>query len=1002
MSRSTLTEKITLKTFNMFWRCAAIVAVALLLGAGLANAQSQSGNLYGTAADDKGAPLPGVTVTLSGQGAPQIQTTDADGQFRFLGLSPGSYAIKAELQGFSTVDYPNVVVSVGRNTNIEVKLAGAVEDVITVTAESPLLDERKIGASTTVSQTELSKIPTARDPWALLQSTPGVLTDRINVGGNESGQQANFTGPGSMGAQATFALDGMVITDMSATGSSPGYFDFDSFEEMQITTGGSDTTVATPGVTLNMVTKRGTNEWRGSGRYYYTDDSLQSNLDFSNGELGKAGPWNNNRTQSTFKQGNRISKIQDYGLELGGPILKDKLWIWGSYSKPKINLLTVSDFFDRTTLEDYNAKLNWQVVQSNSLTAFVFNSDKVKLGRNAAPTRPQETTWDQGKFGPSPTAYKAEDTHIFNSNFYLTGLYSKVNGGFELVPEGGDKGFFQDATGTWHNSFFLIEITRPQEQAKLDGSTFFNTGTLSHELKFGAGRRTADQHTLSRTQGGYYEQSLVLFNQPASAGSVYNLGRDEQLKVEAKYDTAYVQDTLTIGGFTANVGLRYDKQGGSNGAAHVDANRYRPDLLPAIDYAGGSAGFEWKTVTPRLGITYALGAEHKTLLRASFSQFADQLGTGVIGQLNPLGVQSYAYGYGPTTGGTTLPAGLDFPEGYYSSNVNPLTGGLLQSNQVDKDYNAPITNELLFSVEHALLPEFTVGLNLTYRQLKDLTELELLVFDGDANSPANLTQTGRVHQRSDYVQKDMNTTLPGVQNLDGVDPHGHAYSVPIYQLRPGVTTRGGTRLENGDREQTFKGASMVFTKRLSNRWMLRGNVSYSDWTWDTPSSEKQNPTLGLADDGQPLLQNSGAGSGSKGNVYVNSKWSYSVNALYQIAPDRPWGFEVAGNLTGRQGYPAVYLRNIGRLNLGGGSIAQPVTSSSDRYRLSNINQFDLRLAKDLRFSNVGLTLSADCFNVFNRATVLQRRGVLNANNSDFVQEVVSPRLFRLGVQVSFR
>jgi hypothetical protein len=248
----------------------------------------------------------------------------------------------------------------------------------------------------------------------------------------------------------------------------------------------------------------------------------------------------------------------------------------------------------------------------------------------------------------------------------------------------------------------------------------------------------------------------------------------------------------------------------------------------------------------------------------------------------------------------------------------------------------------------------------------------------------------------------MNTALPGVQNLEGVDPHGNAYSVPIYQLRPGVSTRGGTRLENGDREQEFKGASVVFTKRLSNRWMLRGNISYADWTWDSPSSEDENPTPSLSDDGQPVLQNSGAGSGSKGNVFVNSKFSYSVNALYQVAPDRPWGFEVAGNLTGRQGYPAVYLRNIGRLNLGGGAIAQPVSSSSDRYRLDNINQLDLRVAKDFRFSDVGLTLSADCFNVMNRSTVLQRRGILNANNSDFVQEVVSPRLFRVGVQMSFR
>ena len=352
-----------------------------------------------------------------------------------------------------------------------------------------------------------------------------MLTDRINVGGNESGQQALFNGPGSMQANDVFSLDGVVVTDMTAAGSSPGYYDFDSFEEVQVTTGGSDVSSSTSGVTLNMVTKRGTNEWRGSGRYYFTNDSLQSTLNLSNGELAKAGPWNKNTPQASFNQGNRVSKIADSGLELGGFIVKDKLWIWGAYAKPKIDLLTIADRFDKTTLEDKNVKLNWQVTQGNALTGFYWDSNKVKLGRNASPTRPQETTWDQSHFGSSPTAYKAEDTHIFSSNFYLTGLYSKVGGGFQLVPEGGDVPWYQDATGTFHNSVTLIQIQRPQEQLKLDASSFFNTGSLGHELKFGAGHRTADQTSLTHTEGGYFSQDLSLFG-GTQGEFVINVARD--------------------------------------------------------------------------------------------------------------------------------------------------------------------------------------------------------------------------------------------------------------------------------------------------------------------------------------------------------------------------------------------------------------------------------------------------------------------------------------------
>ena len=211
-----------------------------LMTAATATAQLQTGNLYGRVGDQTGAALPDVTVTLDTGEAPQVQVTNAQGEFRFLSLPPASYKIKADLQGFSPVEYPHISINVGRNTNIEVTMNSAVEDVITVTSESPLLDEKAIRTGATISQNELQKIPTARDPWTVLQSTPGVLIDRVNVGGNESGQQASYTGPGSMVTQSVWSVDGVVITDMAATGGTPAYYDFDSFEEMQISTGGSD------------------------------------------------------------------------------------------------------------------------------------------------------------------------------------------------------------------------------------------------------------------------------------------------------------------------------------------------------------------------------------------------------------------------------------------------------------------------------------------------------------------------------------------------------------------------------------------------------------------------------------------------------------------------------------------------------------------------------------------------------------------------------------------
>ncbi|MDA8019376.1 MAG: carboxypeptidase-like regulatory domain-containing protein [Thermoanaerobaculia bacterium] len=275
--RSTIPKRIL---WSLAALCLSIVAAAPAWG------QAQSGNLLGVAKDNHGDALPGATVTVLGP-SQHAQVTDEQGEFRFVGLSPGSYSLNAELDGFSTVRFPNVQISVGHNTSIEVTLTAAVEETITVTSESPLLDHRKITTGATVSALELEKIPTSRDPWAILQTVPGVRVDRINVGGNESGQQSQFTGPGATRFEAVWSVDGVVITDMGAIGASPTYYNFDAFQEMQASTGGSDATQATSGVTLNMVTKRGGNEWKGSGRLVRADDSWQSDLDFDANELGR-------------------------------------------------------------------------------------------------------------------------------------------------------------------------------------------------------------------------------------------------------------------------------------------------------------------------------------------------------------------------------------------------------------------------------------------------------------------------------------------------------------------------------------------------------------------------------------------------------------------------------------------------------------------------------------------------------------------------------------------
>ena len=109
-------------------------------------------------------------------------------------------------------------------------------------------------------------MPNARDPWGVLRNVPGVLLDRVNIAGNENGQQASVAGKGSTTSDKMWNLDGLAVTDMSATGASPTYFDFEAFNEIAVTTGGSDLQVQSGGININLTTKRGTNRFHGGAR----------------------------------------------------------------------------------------------------------------------------------------------------------------------------------------------------------------------------------------------------------------------------------------------------------------------------------------------------------------------------------------------------------------------------------------------------------------------------------------------------------------------------------------------------------------------------------------------------------------------------------------------------------------------------------------------------------------------------------------------------------------
>ena len=176
--------------------------------------------------------------------------------------------------------------------------------------------------------------------------------DRVNIAGNETGQQSNFASKGSSRYDTVWTMDGVVITDMSATGGSPTYFDFDAFQEIQIATSGQSLKQQTGGAGLNFVVKSGTNQYRGTARGYFTGDGLEaSNVP---DELAAIGV--------TPETANHNDQISDYGFDLGGPILREPRLGVGLVDEAGHPPHSIGrrNLVDRTILKTYNMKGTWQ------------------------------------------------------------------------------------------------------------------------------------------------------------------------------------------------------------------------------------------------------------------------------------------------------------------------------------------------------------------------------------------------------------------------------------------------------------------------------------------------------------------------------------------------------------------------------------------------------------------------------------------------------------------
>ncbi len=1043
-------------------------------------AQERTGRIVGKVIDEDGNPIPGATVTLfSTAGAPMSVTSKVEGSYRFLALPPSSgYALKCELEGFKTRIETEIVVEVGLTTELNLVMEiGTLEEEITVVAVSPVVDARKTSISTAINYETLQSLPNARDPWVLLQMTPSIQMDRENVGGNESGLQSSFVALGGSDTNNTWILDGIDVTDPAALGASLIYYDYDIFDEVSVTIGGAGVESQTSGVSLNLVTRRGGNKPSFAGRFYYTESAFQAK---PTGALYED-------LKKIFGEDagyNKIRDIKDFGFNMGGPFLKDRIWWWASYGIQEIKTTLIHGSNDASYLNNYAGKLNIQIVPENRIELFIHASDKNKYGRSSSPSYPAGYN-QHGRYHFGGPIAKIQVEHMFGDNFFISAKYGFTDTGFGLWPADDeelervrtyDVGNMVYSSNSWYFS------GRPNHHVTVH-ATYFNENLFaaSHEIKMGIeyGRRwdTWTQGNAGNVRYNFnYNYPTVDWDGDGSRDNMI-----DKFDIDLKYIyidrgtyqggpegarqlSAFLSDTATWGRLTLKLGLRYDyqvsySQGGDYRTIFgqdLDEQFYtnyfeiqQNFLTPAVASAIGelfpgiiipevktSDTVPWAFLSPRLGLTYDITGDGKTIAKLSGAIYGSRMASwpAYLWQQGGSGGWLRFWWHDADGNGSTAFNELywaDFTTrartayrvfddngnfiGDWERSRNLMWGGFDYKNPgattdpyyiVDPDWKDEKTFELIAGVEREIFTNLSIQANFTWRRYQNWwIDREYADYFG-----------GRLLERSDYIEAPhrlpLSFTTPDGEMID----MGDAAGKPFYVWNEDVNYVEGWYATStpDDYYNIHTGLTLIVTKKLSARWMLNGSFTWQSQKthWDKEYPIDPNNQWALDSQTYAYVLSSAAG---KIGMPIFSRWMVKAQGLYQL----PYDFNISFVFDAREGHILPQMIGVEDFDS-----PNPYSSGASIYRyvygvkrLPTFWNLNMRLEKMLRVGESGrIYLMVDAFNVFNQNILLRQRDenpgtiYLMSDDPPFLaensrsaepNEVLNPRIFRFGVRFQF-
>jgi outer membrane receptor protein involved in Fe transport len=856
-------------------------------------------------------------------------------------VPPGDYRITYELVGFNTVVREGVRVGLGFTATVNTELrVASLQETVTVTGESPVVDVTATTTAASFGAERLASLPNARDFWTVLAAAPAIVVNRIDVGGSAAGTQTGYSAYDTKTDQHRPMVEGIVNTE--GTGAAGWYYDYGSIEEVAVETKGHTAEMPWPGVWSNFIAKSGGNEYHGKLYADYQNKSIQAeNIDDSMTFLCPSSRCGDLQPSDL----NRMESYHDINGDVGGYLMRDKLWWYGSLRDQNIKValpnFPVKPF--ETGLRNISAKGTYALTQNNKITGYAGwgrksqpnRLDTFAIGATAARHTSADSTWQQLYWGHT---YKAGYESVLSDSMFLEmrgGQFRYVwpNYRYTEDPAYQDIGN-QIVAGGNRDGWF-----RTPSRNQISGSmTYFKSGWGGdHNFKVGGEwfRETFTDERGIDVNGVVPGDVLHILNNGAPA-QVYLFASPSVSEQGLQTLGLYLQDTWRVNArLTLNLGVRLDRY--KNFLPAQEGPPVGPNNPTQLSFAEISNVNTFNMPVPRLGMVFDLTGQGRTVIKANYAQYAWNPGTALAENANNNPADWYRqYAWSDPNGNRLYDRG---EEGVIIAQRGGAT-----STALDPDIKDTKTNEISAWLEHEIIPGLALSGGYVYRSIDNFRVIL------NRNRPM------------DAFNVPITIRDPGADGVLGNADDGPGF--PGFNLSASALAAGVSNfVTSPSADAKFQTIEFMASKRQSGRWSLQGSFAMR-WNEDQETGYFGNNLRAVTVPANPndLIN-------TDGGRYNFTVWNMKINGSY----DAGWGIRMTPALRYQQGQPfgRTYLAGAAHgINYGTQRIlAEPI----DSQRQDNIAILDIRVEK---FFNMG---AARRFGVF--------FDVYNLTNSDTAQNI---------------